>query len=118
MLTEITDDLWAAKNATSKCVQKHFRALLKPWRSSGEGCRMRIGLHDSDDTGFPNLALMKISAWHKSRGDSVEWWSPLFEYDRVYSSKVFTFTPENPYLPPDKSKAELDTVSIQNCQKK
>ena len=62
---------------------------------------MRIGLHDSDDTGFPNLALMKISAWYKSRGDSVEWWSPLFEYDRVYSSKVFTFTPENPYLPPD-----------------
>lgn len=62
---------------------------------------MRIGLHDSDSTGFPNLALMKLSAWHKSIGDVVEWWTPLLPYDRVYSSKVFTFTPENPYLPPD-----------------
>lgn len=60
---------------------------------------MRIGLHDSDGTGFPNLALMKLAAWHRARGDSVEWWVPMLEYDRVYSSKVFTFTPENPYLP-------------------
>ena len=62
-------------------------------------CEMRIGLHDSDGTGFPNLALMKLAAWHRARGDSVEWWVPMLEYDRVYSSKVFTFTPENPYLP-------------------
>lgn len=62
---------------------------------------MRIGLHDSDNTGFPNLALMKLSAWHKARGDSVEWWNPLMQYDWVYSSKVFTFTPESPYLPPN-----------------
>lgn len=60
---------------------------------------MRIGLHDSDNTGFPNLALMKLSAWHKAQGDSVEWWNALLRYDRVYSSKVFTFTHENPYLP-------------------
>ena len=58
-----------------------------------------IGLHDSDETDFPNYALMKISAWHKAQGDTVEWWNPLLTYDRVYSSKVFTFTPENPYLP-------------------
>lgn len=62
---------------------------------------MLIGLHDSDKTGFPNLALMKISAWHKAQGDTVEWWMPLTNYDRVYSSKVFTFTPECAYLPPD-----------------
>ncbi len=62
---------------------------------------MVIGLHDSDKTGFPNLALMKLSAWHKAQGDTVEWWSPMFPYDRVYSSKVFTFTPECAYLPPD-----------------
>ena len=62
-------------------------------------CEMRIGLHDSDGTGFPNLALMKLAAWHRARGDSVEWWVPMLEYDRVYSSKVFTFTSENPYLP-------------------
>lgn len=60
---------------------------------------MYIGLHDSDETDFPNYALMKISAWHKQLGDTVEWWNPLLTYDRVYSSKVFTFTPENPYLP-------------------
>ena len=67
---------------------------------------MRIGLHDSEmDTlkhkTFPNLALMKISAYHKSLGDTVEWWQPLSSYDIVYSSKVFDFTPENPYLPPN-----------------
>lgn len=62
---------------------------------------MRVGLHDSDGGSFPNLALMKLSAWHKQRGDEVEWWIPMMPYDRVYSSKVFTFTPENPYLPAD-----------------
>ena len=62
---------------------------------------MIVGLHDSDATGFPNLALMKISAWHKAQGDTVKWWIPLESFDKVYSSKVFTFTPENPYLPPD-----------------
>ena len=50
---------------------------------------------------FPNYALMKISAWHKSQRDTVEWRKPLEFFDRVYSSKVFDFTPENPYLPPD-----------------
>jgi len=33
---------------------------------------MRIGLHDSDNTGFPNLALMKLSAWHKAIFKTVE----------------------------------------------
>ena len=58
---------------------------------------MRIALHD-DNTGFPNLALMKISASHKASGDSVERFSALNKYDRVYSSKVFTFSPVDPYL--------------------
>ena len=67
---------------------------------------MRIGLHDAEQEymrhkTFPNYALMKISAYHKANGDSVEWWSPMCQYDRVYSSKVFDFTPENLYLPPD-----------------
>ena len=62
---------------------------------------MKIGLHDSDRTGFPNLALMKLSAYHKDQGDTVEWWIPMIQYDRVYSSKVFTFTPEEPMLPTD-----------------
>lgn len=67
---------------------------------------MRIGLHDAEkeylkNKSFPNYALMKISAWHKAQGDQVEWWNPLYKYDRVYSSKVFDFTPVNPYLPED-----------------
>lgn len=62
-----------------------------------------IGLHDAEKDHFkskvyPNYALMKISAWHKAQGDIVEWWNPLCRYDRVYSSKVFDFTPVDPYL--------------------
>jgi hypothetical protein len=53
---------------------------------------MRIGLIDVDSHNFPNLALMKISAWHKARGDEVEWCIPLMHYDIVYQSKVFDET--------------------------
>lgn len=65
---------------------------------------MRIGLHDAErdylkNKIFPNYALMKISAWHKAQGDHVEWWNALVRYDRVYSSKVFDFTPVDAYLP-------------------
>lgn len=67
---------------------------------------MKIALHDAEyehmpHKSFPNYALMKISAYHKLLGDKVEWWNSFEQYDRVYSSKVFDFTPENPYLPPD-----------------
>ena len=53
---------------------------------------MKIGLIDVDGHNFPNLALMKLSAWHKSKGDSVEWWNGLKIYDLVYKSKVFDDT--------------------------
>ena len=57
----------------------------------------RIGLIDVDNfhkksPKFPNIALMKISAWHKERGDDVEWWFGFNHYDRVYISKVFDET--------------------------
>lgn len=56
---------------------------------------MRIGLIDVDSHNFPNLALMKLSAWHKANHDSVEWYTPWGErYDLVYKSKVFSFTPD------------------------
>lgn len=55
---------------------------------------MKIGLIDVDGHNFPNLALMKISAWHKKQGDGVNWWIGFERYDRVYMSKVFTFTPD------------------------
>ncbi len=55
----------------------------------------RIGVIDVDGHNFPNFALMKLSAYHKAQGDSVEWADPMFNnYDRVYASKVFTFTPD------------------------
>ena len=63
----------------------------------------RIGLIDVDGHNFPNLPLMKLSAWHKQKGDSVEWYIPtehsfpLPPMDRVYISKVFSFTPDYPY---------------------
>ena len=48
-----------------------------------------------DSHKFPNLALMKLSSYHKLMGDSVEWYTPFGErYDRVYMSKVFSFTPD------------------------
>lgn len=50
-----------------------------------------IGLIDVDGHHFPNLALMRISAYHKSLGDNVEWWwGDLKHYDIVYMSKVFS----------------------------
>jgi hypothetical protein len=30
------------------------------------------------DSKIPNLALMKISAWHKRKGDAVEFYNPMF----------------------------------------
>lgn len=68
---------------------------------------MRIGLIDVDAESrgkvtFPNLSLMKISAWHKLRGDSVEWYNPLLSghMDMVYMSKVFgdEYTKDYPYF--------------------
>ena len=57
---------------------------------------MKVGLIDVDGHHYPNLPLMKLSAWHKAQGDSVEWYEPLFSghCDRVYMSKVFSFTPD------------------------
>ena len=53
---------------------------------------MKIGLIDVDSHNFPNLCLMKLSAYHKARGDEVEWWNGFLHYDRVYQSKVFDDT--------------------------
>lgn len=69
---------------------------------------MLVGIHDCEldympNKSFPNFALMKISAYHKAKGDTVEWFIPLNrdKYDIVYSSSVFDFTdkPTKDYLP-------------------
>lgn len=44
------------------------------------------------DSTFPNLALMKISAYHKKQGDIVDWYTPFEHYDKLYMAKVFSFT--------------------------
>lgn len=61
---------------------------------------MKIGLIDADGHHFPNLALMRISAYHKSVGDEVVWYEPMFtgHCDKVYMSKVFSFSPEYEYF--------------------
>ncbi len=62
---------------------------------------MKVALIDVDGHNFPSLPLMKISAWHKKQGDSVEWYNPMTAWqdkpDRVYMSKVFTFTEDYPH---------------------
>ena len=61
---------------------------------------MKIGMIDVDGHNFPNLALMKLSAWHKTKGDAVEWWDGFAQYDRVYMSKVFDATYSQDTLEP------------------
>lgn len=62
---------------------------------------MRVGLIDVDGHNFPNIPLMKLSAFHKSLGDNVSWYEPfsgyVSPYDIVYKSKVFSFTPDYEY---------------------
>lgn len=65
---------------------------------------MRIGLIDVDGHNFPNLPLMKLSAWHKQNGDNVSWYYPLISghMNKVYLSKVFSFTEDfNYYIDAD-----------------
>ena len=64
--------------------------------------RVTIGLIDVDGHNFSNLPLMKLSAWHKQQGDIVNWYEPLFHsmgepFDKVYMSKVFSFSHDYPY---------------------
>lgn len=60
---------------------------------------MNIGLIDVDGHNYPNIPLMKISAWHKAQGHNVEWYDPMFSghMDKVYVSKVFSFSPDFEY---------------------
>lgn len=60
---------------------------------------MDVGLLDIDSHNFPNLPLMKISAYHKQLGDSVEMLNPFKHYDIVYASKIFgnEYSDDYPY---------------------
>lgn len=88
---------------------------------------MKVGLIDVDSHNFPNLALMKLSAWHKAQGDFVEMYQglhsdPNFMYDRVYMSKVFddTYTADEfePYNAKEIFRGVRVTIYITNFPKK
>ena len=70
-----------------------------------KGDFLKIGLIDVDSHNWPNLCLMKLSAYHKAQGHSVEWWKPEGRYDVVYKSRVFTDT------------YSKDTVTVRNAGK-
>jgi hypothetical protein len=55
---------------------------------------MRVGLIDVDGHNYPNLPMMKLSAYHKAAGDEVEWYYPLLSghMEKIYVSRVFSFS--------------------------
>ena len=78
---------------------------------------MKIGLLDIDGhSNFPNFALCKISAYWKSKGAEVEWYTPFNRYDICYCSKVFTFTPD--YLYPINAKEVIKGGTGYSIEKK
>lgn len=59
--------------------------------------QMKIGLIDVDGHNYPNLALMKISAYEQQQGNDVEWCIGLKHYNKVYMAKVFDNTYSKDY---------------------
>lgn len=57
---------------------------------------MRIGLIDVDGHNYPNLVLMKLSAYFKAHGNTVSWYDKEESYDVCFASKVFSFTDDIP----------------------
>jgi len=61
---------------------------------------LKVGLVDVDSK-IHNLALMKLSAFHKNKKDSVEFYNPENMYDIIYSSKIFDFSEDKTRYPED-----------------
>lgn len=59
-----------------------------------------VGLVQVDGK-WPNLALMKLAAYHKVQGDEVRWYAPIWreDFDVVYAAKIFSFSADDLYLP-------------------
>ena len=57
---------------------------------------MKVGLFGVDPK-CHNLALMKLSAYHRQKGDKVEFYNPLWHstYDIIYCSKIFRKSHKN-----------------------
>lgn len=62
---------------------------------------MNVALFDMDMTGFPNLALMKLAAWHRTQGDSIMPLNFIMGADRIYTSCVLAKNWKDGVLPPD-----------------
>ncbi len=58
--------------------------------------KLKIGLFDVDSK-YHNLALMKLSAYYKRKGDEVEFYNPLwgYTYNIIYCSKIFRKSHKN-----------------------
>lgn len=67
---------------------------------------IQIGLIDVDSHNFPNLPLMKISAYLKKLKYNVEWWFPLKHYNALIKSRVFT----DEYTTEDKTVINADYI--------
>jgi hypothetical protein len=52
---------------------------------------LKIGIWNLEPK-IENTASMQVAQYHKQRGDSVELYSPLFSYDKVYVFSIFSFT--------------------------
>ena len=83
---------------------EHLDAVeLMKYMNRSEKDKNKIRLLATDSK-IPNLAIMKISSYHKKKNDDVDWYDPMFDMydtDILYESKVFTFSPEYQYYPVD-----------------
>ena len=68
---------------------------------------MNIGLIDVDGhakvkkwgaTVYPNLALCKIAAYHRAKGDHVEWATMFTHYDILYVARIFNFSEDDQFV--------------------
>lgn len=66
---------------------------------------MNVAIYDVDSR-IPNLALMKLSQFHRQRGDTVSAYAPIMKnsYDKIYASTIFNFS--------DKSELDAATMEI------
>ena len=58
------------------------------------GGQVNIGLIDVDGHNFPNLALMKISAYHKANNDNVYFYDPYLPNQIKYMHLKFSPIPK------------------------
>ena len=105
---DISGAIWACMAIPSSCALRFSKREALQRASfrhiKGVSYDLKIGLIDVDSHNFPNLCLMKLSAYHKAKGHTVEWWNAKGRYDLVYKSRVFTDT------------YSKDTITVTNAE--